>query len=70
MEFVTETISEWFLKKRLEVVNYGISGKIASLHKIEPPTWFYKVSYYNNSALAFHNLFLNLLNGFDVRFLT
>ena len=45
-------------------------GGIASLHKIGPQTWFYKVSYYNNSALAFHNLFLNFLNGFDVRFLT
>ena len=70
MEFVPETISEWFMKKKLEVVIYGLLGGSASLHKIGPPTWFYKVSYYNNSALAFHNLFLNLLNGFDVRFLT
>jgi hypothetical protein len=69
MEFVPETISERFMKKRLEVVIYGLLGGIASLHKIRPPTWFYKVSYYNNSALTFHNLFLNLLNGFDVRFL-
>jgi len=45
MEFVTETISEWFFKKKSEGVNFGISGKIASLHKIEPLTWFYKVSY-------------------------
>ena len=70
MEFVPETISEWFMKKKLEVVIYVLLRRIASLHKIEPPTWFYKVSYYNNSALAFHNLFLNLLNGFDVQFLT
>ena len=69
MEFVPETISEWFMKKKLEVVIYGLLGRIASLHKIEPPTWFYKVFYFNNSALAFHNLFLNLLNGFDMRFL-
>ena len=70
MEFVPETISERFMKKRLEVVIYGLLGGIASLHKIGPPTWFDKVFYYNNSALAFHNLFLNFLNGFDVRFLT
>ena len=70
MEFVPETISEWFMKKKLEVVIYVLLGRIASLHKIEPPTWFYKVSYYNNSASAFHNLFLNLLNGFDVQFFT
>ena len=70
MEFVPETISEWFMKKRLEVVIYGLLGGIASLHKIGPPTRFYEVSHYNNSALAFHNLFLNLLNGFDMRFFT
>ena len=69
MEFVPETISEWFMKKKLEVVIYRLLGRIASLHEIEPQTWFYKVSYYNNSAQAFHNLFLNYLNGFDVRFL-
>ena len=70
MEFDPELILEWFMKKKLKLVIYGLFWKIASLHKIGPPTWFYKVSYYNNSALAFHNLFLNLLNGFDVRFLT